>query len=631
MKRSRLFRQYLLVSCCVAAVLIAENVMFLRELSAPSPRLAQIRVLLWVFTGLMVGVILFAGYVNVHIIAKRMNRLLQAIEEVREGKFPRLLVEGSDEMAMLIRGFNETVEEIRVRDEKLRNLAGQRESQVMELSRTLEQERERLGTLLNSVGDAIIVLDSANRVVMANQKVSEIFGMPTELLHSADLQTLIDQVRHRLISPETVDEKLRELRENADRVSEIALHLDSPYGQAIRLYCTPVRGPDGQLLGRIATSLDLGKERALERLKSEFISTISHELRTPLTSIKAGLGLIRGGATGSVPAEMRELLDIAVNNTDRLIRVINEILDLSQLERGQARMRPGPISVARCVVRAWNAVLPMAEARSITLQNRASEDLPPAEADATRVEQVLLNLFSNAIKFSAPGRPIVARAEARGPEIILAVQDFGRGMNQEFQSRLFQKFEHAEGALTREGQGMGLGLVICRHIVEAHHGRIWVQSAEGEGTTFFFSLPRAAGAGYDAAGAKAAPASEAGRLVLIVDDDPDVARVLAYAFESQGHRVMCARDGAQAVELALRYRPDILTLDLAATTADDQAVLQALRSARGTSGVPIICISSPGERGSPAGADFYLEKPIDIQELREVTERALAKIGEKAG
>ena len=150
-------------------------------------------------------------------------------------------------------------------------------------------------------------------------------------------------------------------------VDELTLELDEPGGQAIRLYCAPVKGPDGKVLGRIATSLDLGRERELERLKTEFLSTISHELRTPLTSVKGALGLVRGGAVGTISPDMRELLDIALTNTDRLIHVITDILDVFQLERGQTQIRPVSMSVLQSVLRAERALETQAELRRVSL------------------------------------------------------------------------------------------------------------------------------------------------------------------------------------------------------------------------------------------------------------------------
>lgn len=218
--------------------------MLLQLLAAPQPDVGQIRMQMWIFGAAMVALILFAGFIHARLVAGRVSRVLKAMEEVRRGAFPRLLVEGNDELSELTRGFNETVEELRKHGERLKSLAGQRETQLVALSKTLQEEHERLETVLDSIGDGVIVLDSENQVLMANRHVSEIFGVPMEALTHTDLGKLIEQVRHRLVTPELVDEKLRELQQDPSRVDEITLQLDEAGGRAIRLYCAPVRGTD---------------------------------------------------------------------------------------------------------------------------------------------------------------------------------------------------------------------------------------------------------------------------------------------------------------------------------------------------------------------------------------------------
>ncbi len=329
---------------------------------------------------------------------------------------------------------------------------------------------------------------------------------------------------------------------------------------------------------------------------------------------------------------MKELLYIALTNTDRLIHVINDILDIFQLERGQARIRPVNMSLAQSVARAIRAGASLSELRKVKIETALPVNLPAVKADPKRVEQVLVNLLNNAVKFSLPEGMVTVGATADEGMVRVSVQDRGRGMNAEFLERLFGKFEHAQGSLTRENQGAGLGLAICRHIVNAHGGRIWAESAgEGKGATFHFTLPAAAGQGaVGLLGGRQMDTRLAVRqLILVIDDDEDVARVIGYVFETMGHRVITAHNGKEAIELASRHHPDMITLDLVMPALDGYAVLRTLRAAEDTRRIPIICISMETDpaQAIAAGADYYLEKPVDIEKLREVAERALANVG----
>jgi len=629
MQHAKLIHKFLIVSGAAAAVVVLLGLILDRQLERAPQDVGSLRTLVWASIALAVAVIFVAAFVHVRMVADRIQRVLHGMEEIRKGQYPHLVVESKDEVAELVRGFNQTVEELRDRDDKLKSWAGHRESELVKLSQVLEEERERLEAVLASIGDGVIVLDSENKVIMANRRVSEIFGVPMEALHRADLRKLIEQVKHRLMAPDVVEQKMLDLQKDPSLVDEITLELDDPGGPAIRLYSAPVRGADGKVLGRIATSLDLGRERELDRLKSEFLSTISHELRTPLTSVKGALGLVRGGAVGAVSSEMKELLDIALTNTDRLIRVINDILDIFQLERGQSRMRLMNMSVAQSVTRALRTVASLADLRKVQLESDIPSSLPAVKGDPKRVEQVLVNLLNNALKFSQPQGKVIVRASLEDGVVQISVSDNGRGMNPAFLDRLFEKFEHAQGSLMRESQGAGLGLAICRHIVNAHGGKIWAESeGERKGATFHFTLPAADRQGaVGLLGGKQLDAQLAARrLILVIDDDEDVARVIGYVFETMGHRVITAHNGKEAIELAGKHHPDMITLDLVMPEVDGYAVLRTVRAAEGTQRIPIICISMETDPGQAiaGGADYYLEKPVDIEKLRDVAARALA-------
>jgi signal transduction histidine kinase len=249
--------------------------------------------------------------------------------------------------------------------------------------------------------------------------------------------------------------------------------------------------------------IKLTQRSELDTLKDEFISTVSHELRTPLTSIRGALGLLSSGVIGGVDAKAQNLLRIAVTNTDRLIRLINDILDLERMESGRA-----PLQIRRCSLldlthQAIESMTGMAESNNVSLELAplsAAESLSPAQAaaaealyfdgDSDRILQVLTNLLSNAIKFSPPASIIRIHTEATVNSILLKVADEGRGVPADQLDSIFDRFQQVEPSDARQKGGTGLGLAICRSIIQQHCGSIWAERNLTVGTTLCVMLPR---------------------------------------------------------------------------------------------------------------------------------------------
>jgi len=239
---------------------------------------------------------------------------------------------------------------------------------------------------------------------------------------------------------------------------------------------------------------DISARKEVERMKDEFVSTVSHELRTPLTAISASLALLADGMAGELPADARGLVDVANASSERLVRLVGEVLDVQKMDAGRMGFD--------CAVQ---PLLPLAEDAVAAMQTFAAQNgialscvvAPGAEGarvdvDRDRLAQVLTNLLSNAIKFSEPGSTVRTHVEARGEAARLAVADEGAGIPEAFRERVFQRFAQADGADSRRQGGTGLGLSICKTIVEELGGSIWFDSAEGIGTTFYVELPLAA-------------------------------------------------------------------------------------------------------------------------------------------
>jgi len=234
---------------------------------------------------------------------------------------------------------------------------------------------------------------------------------------------------------------------------------------------------------------DLTRRQQIERMKSEFVSVVSHELRTPLTSIHGSLALLASGLLGRVNPKGERMLEIAVSNTDRLIRLLNDILDMEKLDSGKMELRRLQCSAKELIEHAIDVMRPMAQNQHITLSAAKSELFIYADRD--RIIQCLTNLLSNAIKFSDSGGTVKVATKSIGTHAQFEVCDRGRGIPEDKRNAIFERFQQVDTSDSRKRGGTGLGLAISRNIVEQHGGKIWVESQLGIGSTFFFTVPLA--------------------------------------------------------------------------------------------------------------------------------------------
>ncbi len=252
-------------------------------------------------------------------------------------------------------------------------------------------------------------------------------------------------------------------------------------------YNSALLDEEGQMKSVLSMALDVTDRDRVERMKNEFISVVSHELRTPLTSIYGALGMLASGAIDPASDKAKRLVDIAVNSTERLIRMINDILDIERIESGKVRMSKECCAVTDLLTTAVNTVLPLAEQAEVSIVvSTVSESI---YADADRIVRALTNLLSNSIKFSAPGQTIDCKVEREPGHLLFQVRDRGRGIPPEQLESIFERFQQVDSSDSRNHEGTGLGLAISRTIVEQHSGQIWAESVVGEGSTFFFRLP----------------------------------------------------------------------------------------------------------------------------------------------
>ncbi|HHB90136.1 MAG TPA: sensor histidine kinase, partial [Anaerolineae bacterium] len=351
-----------------------------------------------------------------------------------------------------------------------------------QLYQAISDKKQELETILSGIGDGVLVVDGDLRVVLMNPVATRIFNLPAPPPDGAPLPERLRQ--------EPIYELLNEIRESPDgsRMQEIEL---APRGSdQLRTYqalATPL--VVGNALQGIATVLrDITTQKELERMKSNFLSVVSHELRTPLHAIKGFVNIILMGKTGPVTEIQRDFLETVQEQTNNLQRLIDDLLEFSRLESGRVTLRLQPVDIPVVIEAVVEKLILSAQSAGVSLVNHTPEDIPTIMADPWRLEQVVTNLVDNAIKFTPAGGSVTVAAEDVGDYIQVSVSDTGIGIPHEQQERIFDRFYQVDSGANRQYKGTGLGLTICRHIVEHHRGRIWVESEPGQGATFYFTV-----------------------------------------------------------------------------------------------------------------------------------------------
>lgn len=361
---------------------------------------------------------------------------------------------------------------------------------------------------------------------------------------------------------------------------------------------------------------DITERRNVERMKNEFVSTVSHELRTPLTSIAGSLGLLAAGAAGELPAKAERLIQIAHNNSERLVRLINDLLDIEKIESGRVEFRLLPLSLRTLVEQAIEANRAYAAALTVELQLAATAVDGLVLADADRFTQVLTNLMSNAAKFSPRGGTVAVDIVDCGSTLRVTVHDDGVGIAEEFRHRIFGKFAQADAADNRQKGGTGLGLSIAKSIVERHGGHISFDSdTQGGGTTFTVDLHK-----WEE-GLHAAVDSPQQQRVLVCEHDADSAALLTAALTDAGLVVDLADSVSAARYKLAQGRYAAMTLELLLPDGDGLTLLKELRDDPATQSLPVIVVSMAADEhhrldhiGSLQVAG-WVRKPVDTRDL----------------
>lgn len=428
----------------------------------------------WFLTTLGIAAFLVAaGLVFAVVLAQRivgpLRELTEATARIAGGDLEATArADSRDEVGALAAAFNSMAERIRLlrQSDRGRLAAAQRTT----------------AAAIDSLYDPVIITDAAGAVETLNPAAEELFG-PEETTVGRPVAEIARDSR----IPVAIAEALASERPVAGEDTAAVLPLDVAGAErAYRLRTTPMRDEQGRLLGAVTLLEDITHLREIDRLKSEFIATASHELRTPLTSVQMGVHLLLEQAAGAITPKQQEVLQACREDCERLERLMRDLLDLSRIEAGKHQPQLLPVRVADLVAEALELLRPQLEAKGLVCTRAVPEGLPLVLADRAQVERVVTNLVGNAIRHTDRGGHIQVGAARQPRYVTVSVRDTGRGIPAEYLPHIFEKFVRVPDAPSGDA---GLGLAISKRIVEAHGGKIVVQSEVGRGTTFTFSLP----------------------------------------------------------------------------------------------------------------------------------------------
>jgi len=401
-------------------------------------------------------VVILAAALVTRMILRSVSRATRAAEMISSGNFEhKIKVDSHDEMGRLGNAFNAMADNVR------------------EMMLAISEEKGKLSTVLGTMADGVILTDSRGKILLANKAAEDLLKFNQS---AAEGKPLIESViNHKL---EDVLKKCLETR------TRQLTQIDTAEGRFVRVIAAPLRS--GKMPGALLLLQDLTEVRSLQTMRREFVGNISHELKTPLAGMKAIVETLIDGAIEDRQTTV-DFLNRMNGEVDNMTHLIDELIELSRIETGNANLNLMPVDLNFLVRESAERLAPMAERKQINLKTVLTAELPTVPADRDRIQQVISNMIHNAIKFNREKGEVKITTSLSGDSVTVQIADSGAGISKDDLPHIFERFFKADKS--RSSLGSGLGLAIARHIVQAHKGKIWVESQEGKGSVFSFSLP----------------------------------------------------------------------------------------------------------------------------------------------
>ncbi len=489
----------------------------------------------------------------------------------------------------------------------------------------LRESEERFRTLADNISQLAWIADASGWIFWYNKRWFDYTGTTLEHMEGWGWQ----EVHH----PDHVERVVEKFREHVEKGIEWEdifplRSRDGEFGWFLSR-AMPIRDDDGKIIRWFGTNTDITEQMVMEqklkeadRRKDEFLATLAHELRNPLAPIRTSVELLSDPKETDAET-VRHVLAIMERQTSQLIRLVDDLLDLSRITRGKIALQRDVIDLESVLSSSMETVRPMFDQSGQQIDLDLPDQDIPIDGDEMRLSQVFSNLLSNAIKFTPEGSRINVKARVDGDRVKVAVEDRGIGIPEEMRERIFEIFAQME-PLDRRHSGLGIGLTLVRSLVELHDGTVEVQSEEGKGSTFTVSLPLAdQPAATEQAPKPGRSDDERGVLrILVVDDNEDAATLIAKLLSRDGHEVEVAFSGEDALEKGKERNPDLILLDLGMPGMNGYETFDAIRKKDWGRDIPIAALTGWGQeeerrKTSEAGFDGHLVKPLSSQGLRE--------------
>ncbi len=576
--------------------------------------------------GLGIGIIslaLIMCFVSRRIIAPVLN-LAEAAERLQEGDLSIRLNTSS------------VHDEFRILYGMINTFTIKQQSFTAKLQQEIETQTDKLSAIIENVVDGIITIDNKGKIKTFNQAARTMFGYDNAEVIGQNIKMLVPE-QHYSEHGNYINNKLAtKIKKNIGIGCEIVGIRKNGSEFPLDLAVSEVKINNTEHY--IGITRDITERKRIELMQKEFISTVSHELRTPLTSISGSLSLILGGVTGELSDKTRSLITIANNNSKRLVHLINDILDIEKISEGKMQFDFAVTDLTPLVKQSLEENKGYAEKLNVRFKliNEPQEEIL-VRVDKQRLQQGISNLLSNAAKYSPTEEQIDIKIEQIGENIRISVHDNGKGIPEEFRSKIFNRFAQADSSDTRQKGGTGLGLNITQAIVLKHKGSIGFSCDKGKGTTFYIDLPL-----YIAHSVKEAETISHIKhndkpLILIIEDDRDVSKLLSIMLKNENYLLDHAFNYDEAIHKININNYDAITLDLMIPGGNGINILQVLRNNKATMEVPVIVVSAfvdkiKNEVACEAfGMVDWLEKPIDNSKLVQAIKASLAGQNNESG